>query len=152
MSRRRGFSLIELLVVFVVLGILAGIAVLRYVDLRNHAEVSAIIGDLGAIRVGAYNYWADKDKFPPDAGAGVVPAGMAPYLNGGFSFTRAKYTLDWENFQGGTGAGGMQVGVMVTSPDSRLMALLARRAAGGLPYFVAGNTVAFIIVGPDGRM
>jgi hypothetical protein len=32
------------------------------------------------------------------------------------------------------------------------MNLLASRAAGGLPYFVAGSSVAFIVVGPNGAM
>ncbi len=149
--KRRGFTIIELLVVFVVLAILASIAVLKYIDLRNHAIVANVQSELNAVRLAAYNYWADKSTFPPDAGPGVVPAGMAPYLTNS-SFTGPQYTLDWENFQGGGPSGGMQVGIVVTSPDAGLMALLSRRAAGGLPYFAVGNTVVFMIVGPDGVM
>lgn len=153
MTRRGGFTLIELMIVMVVIGVLAGIAVLRYVDLRNHAMVAGIVSDLENVRLGAYNYWADRDSFPPDAGAGVMPTGMEQYMGSSFKFAKPQYTLDWENFQGsGGGTGGMQVGVVVTSPDSRLMELLARRAAGGLPYFVAGSSVTFIVVGPDGAM
>ncbi len=152
MTRRRGFTLIELLIVMIVIGILAGIAVLRYVDLRNHAVVASIVSDLDNVRLGAYNYWADRDSFPPDAGAGTMPTGMEQYM-GSFKFAKPQYTLDWENFQGsGGGTGGMQVGVVVTSPNSKLMDLLARRAAGGLPYFVAGSSVTFIVVGPGGAM
>jgi len=152
MSRRRGFTFIEMLIVMIVIGILTGIAVLRFIDLRNHATATSVIGDLGAIRLGAYNYWADHDAFPPEAAAGAMPTGLESYMRGNFSFARPQYTLDWENYQGGSGLGGMQVGVLVSSSNSGLMAALARRASGGLPYFIAGNTVAFIVVGPDGRM
>ena len=65
---RRGFTIVELLVVFVVLAILASIAVLKYIDLRNHAIVADVQSELNAVRLAAYNYWADKNAFPPDAG------------------------------------------------------------------------------------
>lgn len=153
MTRRGGFTLIELMTVMIVIGILAGLAVLRYADLRNHAIVASIVSDLENVRLGAYNYWADRDSFPPDAGAGQMPAGLDRYMGSSFQFAKPKYTLDWENFQGGSGGtGGMQVGIVVTSSDSKLMNLLASRAAGGLPYFVAGSSVAFIVVGPNGAM
>lgn len=150
---RRGYTIIELLMVMIVVSILAGLAILRYIDLRQHAEVASIVSDLNNVRLGAYNYWADRDSFPPDAGAGVMPTGMEQYMGSSFKFAKPQYTLDWENFQGpGGGTGGMQVGVVVTSPNSKLMELLARRAAGGLPYFVAGSSVTFIVVGPGGAM
>ncbi|HEU4801252.1 MAG TPA: prepilin-type N-terminal cleavage/methylation domain-containing protein [Gemmatimonadales bacterium] len=148
---RRGFTIVELLVVFVVLAILASIAVLKYIDVRNHAIVAGVQSELNSVRLAAYNYWADKNAFPPDAGPGVMPAGMAPYLQSG-TFDSPQYTFDWENFQGAGPSGGMQVGIVVTSPDDGLMTLLTRRAAGGLPYFAVGNTVVFMIVGPNGVM
>lgn len=151
MRRRRGFTIIELLIVMVVLGILASIGLLRYVDLRDHAVAAAIMGDLENIRLSAYNYWADHDTFPPEAAPGTMPAGLQPYMSGGFQFDNPKYTLDWEN-TGGGGSGGMEAGVIVTSTSTHLMAVLARRAGTGLPFFVAGSSVVFIIVGPDGAM
>lgn len=146
----RGFSLIEMMIVIVVLGILAAVATLKVQDLRNNARIAGIMSDLENVRLSAYNYWADHDAFPPEAGAGAMPAGLDKYMTGGFRFDNLEYTLDWENFQGS--GGGMQVGVLVTSSNAKLMSMLAHRASGGLPYFVAGSTVAFIIVGPDGAM
>ena len=111
--------------------------------------------ELNAIRLATYNYWADRNTFPPDAGAGVTPVGMTPYLRNGFSFARTQYTFDYENFAGtadGGASAGLQVGIVVTTVDNGLAAILARRAAGGLPYFMVGNTLTYVIVGPDGRM
>jgi prepilin-type N-terminal cleavage/methylation domain-containing protein len=151
---RRGYTIIELLMVMIVIGILATLAVMRYIDLRQHAEVASIVSDLNNVRLGAYNYWADKNAFPPEAAPGVMPAGMEPYMRAGFQFNKSAYTLDWENFQGpgGSSGGGMQVGIVVTTSGSRLMDLLARRIGGTLPYFISGSSVTFILVGPDGAM
>jgi prepilin-type N-terminal cleavage/methylation domain-containing protein len=152
---RRGYTIIELLMVMIVIGILATLATLRYIDLRQHAEVASIVSDLNNVRLGAYNYWADKNAFPPDAAAGVMPAGMEPYMRTGFRFDNPNYTLDWENFQGpggSGGGGGMQVGIVVTASSSHLLDLLARRTGGSLPFFISGSSVTFILVGPDGAM
>lgn len=152
---RRGFTFIEILIVLAVVGILTSLAVLRYIDLRNHATASGVVSELNAIRLATYNYWADRSTFPPDAGGGIVPNGMEPYLRNGFTFARTQYTYDYENFSGAADGGasaGLQVGVVVTTVDNGLAAILARRAAGGLPYFVVGNTLTYVIVGPDGRM
>lgn len=150
MRGRRGFTFIELLIVMVVIGLLAVLAVLRYVDLRNHAVASGVVSDLNSVRLAAYNHWADHESFPGDAGAGVTPSDLEPYLRTGFDFTRPLYMFDWENL--GNGGGGMQVGVVVTSPSNSLMSILARRSNNGQPYFVVGNTLTYIIVGPDGSL
>lgn len=152
---RRGFTFIELLIVLAVIGVLTTLGILRYIDLRNHAIASGVVSELNAIRLATYNYWADRNTFPPDAGAGVTPVGMTPYLRSGFSFARTQYTFDYENFAGAADGGasaGLQIGIVVTTVDNGLAAILARRAAGGLPYFMVGNTLTYVIVGPDGRM
>lgn len=147
---RRGFTFIEMLIVMIVMGILASIALLKYMDLRNHAVAAGIARDVDAIRLGAYNHWADHEAFPSEAGSGVVPAAMVSYLPQNFDFARPNYAYDWDNF--GAGGGGYQVGLTVTVSDPRLQTLVLRSFEGRFPFFRHGNAITYVIVGPDGRM
>ena len=50
MGNQKGFTLIELVVVIVILGILAAIAVPKFIDMQADARLSAVSGMAGAIQ------------------------------------------------------------------------------------------------------
>jgi prepilin-type N-terminal cleavage/methylation domain-containing protein len=153
-TRRRGFTFIEILVVMIVLSIMASLAILKYSDLRHRALTTSAIADLQAIRLAGYSAWYEHGVWPGEVGAGVVPGGLVPYLPGGFEFSKPEYTLDWDNFvpPGGGPTGAMQLGVVVTSSDARLMKTLQNSLGSKGPFFAVGGTLTFVIVGPDGKI
>jgi prepilin-type N-terminal cleavage/methylation domain-containing protein len=154
MRRRRGFTFIEVLVVLLVMSILATLGILKYIDLKHRAMSSSATADLQAVRLAAYSAWYEHSTWPADVGAGTVPPGLVPYLPIGFSFDKPEYTLDWDNFvpPGGGPTGSMQLGVVVSSSNARLMKALQNNLGSKGPFFVVGGTLTFVIIGPDGRI
>ncbi|HJP85441.1 MAG TPA: prepilin-type N-terminal cleavage/methylation domain-containing protein [Gemmatimonadaceae bacterium] len=57
---RTGFTLVEVLVVMVVLGILAGIAIARYLDTKEAAYVASMKADLRNFAIYEQNYLMDS--------------------------------------------------------------------------------------------
>lgn len=152
MRARRGFTLIELLVTMIVLSILAGISLLKFIDFRNTALAAQLSQDFRAVTVAAMNYFADQEQWPAETGAGQVPAGLIPLLPGQLagSFDRDKYLLDYENF-GASGPPEVMIGIAVTTSDPKLMAKFVQYLGNKTPYFVSGGgTLTYIISGPGG--
>lgn len=85
---RRGFTLIEVMIVIVITGILANIAIIALRGYRVKAEASRVLGDVQVIRVAVMGYYADFNGWPPEAAWSDTPPGLEPYLPVGFSFQR----------------------------------------------------------------
>lgn len=66
MISRKGFTLIELVMIIVILGILAAVAIPRYYDLQDEARSSAERGVVGGIRAGLATYYARYRDWPTD--------------------------------------------------------------------------------------
>lgn len=64
MSRRKGFTLIELIMVIVILGILAVVAIPKYYDLTASADTAAEKGVVGGVRAGIATYYAQNKAYP----------------------------------------------------------------------------------------
>lgn len=87
MENDRGFTLLELMFVVVILGILAGIAGVKYQGLYRKAEEGALQGNLGTLRSALAIYYSDLEgQYPQNLDAMTVasrylkdiPAGRIP--------------------------------------------------------------------------
>ncbi len=59
-KNQSGFTLIELVIIIVVLGILAAVAIPRYMDISAQAKLSACKGALGGLRSGVSIFYANR--------------------------------------------------------------------------------------------
>lgn len=147
MKTKRGFSFLELLVTMIIIGLLASIAIPRYHDMKRRAVAASIIGDVHAIRIAAFTHYTEFGAFPPDAGAGQLPAQLVDNLPSGFTFDRPDYDYDWHVWSQATPSGGTEsfVGVTVIVNDTRLAAQLVKSAGPGYLAVVTPSAVTFLV-------
>jgi prepilin-type N-terminal cleavage/methylation domain-containing protein len=145
-TNRRGFSFIELLVVMIVLGVLTRLGIPRYKDMKQRAIAASIIGDVRALRSAAYTYYADKNTWPAEVGAGVLPSELLTYLPQQFAFIKPGYQLDWDVWSASASQESM-VGVTITADDPVITAMIYRLSQSGYIPMYSGSTITLLISG-----
>ena len=61
---RKGFTLIELIVVVTIIGILAGLAIVNVRFAQRKAREAALMDNLATMRKAIDNFYADKQRYP----------------------------------------------------------------------------------------
>ena len=149
--KRRGVSFIELLVVMIIIGLLATLAMPRYHDMKLQAVAGKAAGDFHAIKLAVYAFHTENQQWPLEAGPGIVPPELAPDLPDGFSFNREEYSLDFENWQLPNGLPQspqtrMLIALTITTSDSALANTILLKLGHSTLHFTVGNMTTFALV------
>ncbi|MDX2148387.1 MAG: prepilin-type N-terminal cleavage/methylation domain-containing protein [Planctomycetota bacterium] len=81
LAPRRAFTLVEILIVVVILGVIAAIVVPSFAQAVEQAENTAFIAELKTMGAAAERFYAQTGTFLEDASTGVLPAGFGAYID-----------------------------------------------------------------------
>lgn len=145
MKNRRAFSLIELMIAVLILGILAAIAIPHFSDAATTARATNIVTDTRLILNAAQLYMAEEGEYPPDGWWGDIPEGLEEYLPDGFEFSRhsnwdvlysfdnLRYPVDYSSYARRTG---IWISISVWTKDQEILNSVMDVAPG---YMVANQ-------------
>ncbi|MCD6413251.1 MAG: type II secretion system protein [Elusimicrobia bacterium] len=110
--KRKGFTLIELMIVVAIIGILAAVAIPKFANLIRKSKEAATKGSLGALRSAISIYYGDQEgTYPTTLENDLVPTYISeiPTAKTGISTIADSNDVDYQNdgsgYQG-IGSGG----------------------------------------------
>ncbi len=96
-SSRAGFTLIEIMLVVIIIGILAGVAAVKFSGRVGQGQENAAKASLHALSMAISLYEMDNGKYPPNLQALISQPGGAPLWDGPY-LEDTKVPLDpWQN-------------------------------------------------------
>ncbi|MBI5168007.1 MAG: type II secretion system protein [Candidatus Eisenbacteria bacterium] len=148
---QRGFTIIELLIVLSILSILVRVSLPAYKGIQRDAIATQALGDFNTVRAAAVAQYEATGAYAADGPAGIVPAGMAPFLPRQYSFTKESYTLDWENFTVadstmGPGQSGSVLALTITASDSLVGRQILHMVGANCAHWSIDNAHTFVVL------
>jgi len=110
MSRKKGFTLIEILIVVIILGILATLAVPQFTRMISRARMAEAWAGLGAVRTAQSIYWMEKTAY-----AGSISDLDCDSSAGNFAFTVTGGGASYTAIATGSGAAAGLVAQMTSA-------------------------------------
>jgi prepilin-type N-terminal cleavage/methylation domain-containing protein len=148
-ARPAAFTLVEIMIVVVIIGLLAAIAIPAFKRVQLSAQVNRTVNDFRVFSQAFETYATQYGTWPPNAAAAVVPVGMTGDFKA--SVWQAPTSIggkwNWDR-----NIGGVLAGVSIqnfTATDAQLQAIDAKLDDGDLGtgnfQKVSSNRVTYIL-------
>jgi len=137
--RRKGFTLIEIMIVVVIIGLLASIAIPSFAQSKRSSVAARTASDFKKFADLFTHYNLSNGNWPEDGFPGTIPNGMEDLNRGSWmQETAIGGQWDWEYRASGVNAGISIIGV--TAGEETLLAIDSLIDDGDLD---AGDLIAF---------
>ncbi len=117
----RGFTLVELIAVIVILAIVSAVAVPRFFAFNDRAKLTSTVASWKVLSRAVNQYIIDQGGIPPNVNDALMPPQLTPYLaQADFTKSPAVGGMwdydEWGNYGGG--GAGLLVSVSITQSPS----------------------------------
>ena len=122
LRRRRGFSLIELVIVVIIIGVISAIAIPRLSRGSEGAAVNAFVSEINNYANAIDRYRLETGNDVPDTTSGVFPSALSEYIREK-DWSSTPIGGQWDIEANGIGGHALSIGVHYNGESPRLATL-----------------------------
>lgn len=148
-SRLAGFTLVEIMIVLVIIGLLAAMGIPALLRVKSQSQYTAAANDLRTFTAAFNTFSMEEGKWPVETASGVIPVGMEDRIK---PETWAKTTLGGAQWDWQFAVAGITAGIAMTggdTTDSQLAEFDALIDDGNITtgrFRSAGDKPTFVII------